>query len=462
VTEPAAPKNLGKYEVQSLLGRGAMGVVYKGYDPVIDRVVAIKVMHEHLFQGREGADFARRFQQEARAAARCWHPNIVAIFDFGTERNVPYLVMELVEGRELYELLESRQFTIRESIELVVPVLSALHHAHAKGVVHRDIKPSNIIVLEDGGIKVADFGVAHLDTSDLTRSGYVVGTLGYMSPEGERGEVVDSRSDIYSAAMVLLQLMTGHRPHPGFLRGQSVAALMAETGLSGGEIPALVSILETALDAFPDRRYQSAEQLQNSLMEWLAGATISADSRATIAVRARPAAGGSVPSGSGPMSPALLKLMEERLASYVGPMASHFVRRASRGSTDVQSVVAELASHIADPDERRRFLSAIESSDIVSSMRRSAQSGTGAPRSSPRNSATTLHAPVLALNAETLGRIATELTYFIGPLASRLVQSVAAQVSTLPELCEALASHIPSEQDRQKFLERVRRAVPKG
>jgi hypothetical protein len=154
--------------------------------------------------------------------------------------------------------------------------------------------------------------------------------------------------------------------------------------------------------------------------------------------------------------------MEERLASYVGPMASHFVRRASRGATDVHSVATELAGHIADPDERRQFLSAIESSDIVSSMRRSARSAVSPPRSNPRNSATTLHAPVLVLDAEVLDRIATELTFFIGPVAGRLVHSVATRVSTLADLCGELASHIPSEQDRQKFLERVRRAAPGG
>lgn len=439
-----------------------MGVVYQGYDPVIERAVAIKVMHEHLFQGREGIDFARRFQQEARAAARCWHPNIVAIFDFGTERDVPYLVMELVEGRELGDVLESRQFTIRESIELVVPVLSALHHAHAKGVVHRDIKPSNIIVLKDGGVKVADFGVAHLDTSDLTRSGYVVGTLGYISPEGERGDVVDSRSDIYSAAMVLLQLITGQRPHPGFLRHQSVAALVAATGLSDGEIPALVSILQTALEASPDRRYQSAERFQNSLTQWLSGATVSANSRATVTVRAVPATGGAGQTGSPPLSPALLKMMEERLASFVGPMAGHLVRRACREGADVHAVAAELANHIPNADERKEFLGAIESSDIVSSMRRSARSAVSAPRSGPGRAAPTQLAPAPALNAEVLDRIATELTYFVGPLASRLVHSVSGRASTLADLCRELASHIPSEQDRQKFLERVRNAVPLG
>ena len=105
MAEQKIPQALGKYEIKSILGRGAMGIVYRAYDPAIERIVAIKVMHQHLFQGHDGSDFAQRFQQEARAAARCWHPNIVAVFDFGTERDVPYLVMELVEGSELRDLL---------------------------------------------------------------------------------------------------------------------------------------------------------------------------------------------------------------------------------------------------------------------------------------------------------------------------------------------------------------------
>ncbi len=450
------PKSLGKYEIQSVLGEGAMGVVYKGYDPTIDRVVAIKVMHRHLFRGQASGDFAQRFQQEARAAARCWHPNIVAIFDFGTEQDVPYLVMELVEGRELKDLLEVRQFTIRESIDLVVPVLSALYHAHSKGVVHRDIKPANIIVLDGDEVKVTDFGVAHLDTSNLTRSGYVIGTLGYMSPEGERGMDVDNRSDIYSAAMVLLELITRQRPHPGYLRDASVPELFASAGLSGGQIPALVSILETALNPSPDQRFQSAAEFRDSLTQWLSGASVSANARATETSGTRPAQGGQRQTGRGSVSPELLKLIEERLASYVGPMAGHFVRRACRADSDVVSLTKELAGHIPDRAERDEFVSDIERSDLVKAARHGST-----PAMQARRSKTTIAAPVrearpLTLSPEQLGRIAAELTYFVGPLSSRLVQSASTRVSTIADLYLELATHIPSEPERQKFLARVR------
>jgi len=456
VAETEVPRSLGKYKVQAVLGQGAMGIVYKGYDPAIDRVVAIKVMHRHLFRGQDDSDFVQRFQQEARAAARCWHPNIVAIFDFGTEQGVPYLVMELVEGRELKELLELRQFTIRESIDMLVPVLSALYHAHSRGVVHRDVKPANIIVLDDGGVKVADFGVAHLDTSDLTRSGYIIGTLGYMSPEGERGLNVDHRSDIYSAAMVLLELITRQRPYPGCLRDESVPELFAKADLSGGRIPALVSILETALNQSPDERFQSAAEFRDSLIEWLSDASSSANAQATGAGYAGPAEGGQAQTGRGSVSPELLKLIEERLASHVGPMAGHFVRIACRANSDVFGLTKELAGYIPDRAERDEFVSNIERSDLVRAARHDS-----APPKPARRPLTTVAAPVrearpITLSPEQLGRIAAELTYFVGPLSSRLVQSASARATTLAELYQELAAHIPSERERQKFLEKLR------
>jgi serine/threonine-protein kinase len=463
VAESGLPESLGKYEVQSVLGRGAMGIVYRAYDPVIERVVAIKVMHEHLCkgnEGNEGNDFAQRFQQEARAAARCPHPNIVAVFDFGIENDVPYLVMELVEGRELRDLLSTQQFSIRESIDLVVPVLSALQYAHSMGVVHRDIKPANIIVLTNGGVKVADFGVARLDTSDLTRVGYVVGTPGYMSPEGARGDVVDSRSDIYSTAMVLLQLITGQRPNPGYQREENIPELMAAAELSGEQIPELISILETALHQSPEQRFQSARQFQNALTDWLTGTADAGNARATRGAPAAPGQGDDEQSVSESISPELLKLIEQRLASYVGPMAGLFVRKACRPAADLASITTELASRIPNRDERNQFVRALENSDVYSSTLRGTQPAVRTPGAESGIGATNGKPQALDLTPEQIGRIITELTYFVGPVASRLVHLASARAATLANLYEDLAAHIPSEQDRRQFLQRTGSVSP--
>ncbi len=160
------PPCVGRYRVTGLLGRGAMGVVYLGHDVAIDRPVAIKTIHRRLLQGAEGADWLARFRREVQAAGRCLHPNIVTVFEYGEEEGAPYIVMEYVQGRELRDYLKDRQpLPPANAMAVIVQVLQALGHAHASGVVHRDIKPGNIILLADGQVKVADFGIARLNRS---------------------------------------------------------------------------------------------------------------------------------------------------------------------------------------------------------------------------------------------------------------------------------------------------------
>ncbi|MCK5120405.1 MAG: serine/threonine protein kinase, partial [Methylococcales bacterium] len=206
------PKKIDKYSIHSVLGHGAMGVVYKGYDKEIDRHVAIKVLHPHLLSGEMGDELEQRFKNEVKAAAKCLHPNIVTIFDCGVSNGSPYMVMEYVQGIDLREILKSQQkFSLAQTIGMTCNVLDALYAAHEMGIVHRDIKPANILLLDTGVVKVTDFGVARIDSSDLTQIGDVIGTPSYMSPEAKAGALVDNRSDLYSAALVLFELLTFKR-----------------------------------------------------------------------------------------------------------------------------------------------------------------------------------------------------------------------------------------------------------
>lgn len=230
----------------------------------------------------------------------------------------------------------------------------------------------------------------------------------------------------------------------------------------GGEMPALVSILETALDAVPDKRFQSAEQFQNSLMQWLSGATVSGDLQAKHAGKVRSSTAGKERTGEGLLSPALMKLMEDRLASQVGPMAGNFVRRACRADADVVSISRELASHIPNPGERKEFVRAIENSDIASAARQKGRSDIQATQSGSAVDTPARGVQAPKLNAEQLRRVTSELAYFVGPLASRLVHSASASAPTLADLYRDLAAHIPSDQDRQEFLERVSTLLPSG
>ncbi len=207
-----APPRLGKYEVRALLGQGAMGQVYLCHDPVIDRQVAVKILHPHILTDRNAEEIRARFRREARAAARCQHPNIVTVHDVGEHDGRDFIVMEYVQGEELRFFLDrGEQLGDAERLYIVKEVLEALEFAHARGVVHRDIKPANIILMDDGGVKVADFGVAHIDRSDLTQAGSIMGTPTYMAPEGLRGEPVGPAGDLYSVGMVLFELVTGRR-----------------------------------------------------------------------------------------------------------------------------------------------------------------------------------------------------------------------------------------------------------
>ena len=191
------PQRIGKYHVKSLLGQGAMGIVYLAHDPDIDRSVAIKVLHPQYDDPAEGRAMQDRFRREAQAAARCLHSNIVAVFDLGVDAGRNYIVMEYVRGEALrYFLKNDYRFSLGESLHIIAQVLEGLAVAHRFGVVHRDIKPANIILLDSGAVKVADFGVARVAGSDLTLDGNMIGTPSYMSPEGLRGQTVDQRADL--------------------------------------------------------------------------------------------------------------------------------------------------------------------------------------------------------------------------------------------------------------------------
>ena len=207
---------LGKYEVRREIGRGAMGVVYEGYDPQIKRVVALKTIRPDQLQGGDPATVIARFRREAQAAGRLSHPNIVSIYDFGEDAGVWYIAMEFVKGRELKECFEANErFRTADIVRIMAQILAALDYSHRQGVIHRDIKPANIFLLDDGTVKVADFGIAHIDSSNLTQVGTVLGTPSYMSPEQILGLPVDGRSDLFSAGVVLYQFLTGERPFAG-------------------------------------------------------------------------------------------------------------------------------------------------------------------------------------------------------------------------------------------------------
>jgi tRNA A-37 threonylcarbamoyl transferase component Bud32 len=207
---------LGKYEIHGTLGKGAMGIVYDGFDPVIERRVAIKTIAKQSIDAAETAELLGRFKREAQAAGRLNHPGIVSIHDYGEADGLAYIAMEFIQGSELKRYFESKQrFELTHIVRIMCDILDALDHAHRNGVVHRDIKPANIMITDEGRVKIADFGVAWIESSTMTQVGTRIGTPAYMSPEQHQGMPVTGRSDLFSAGVILYQFLTGERPFAG-------------------------------------------------------------------------------------------------------------------------------------------------------------------------------------------------------------------------------------------------------
>jgi len=208
--------NIGKYQIQDVLGQGGMGIVYRAFDPAIQRPVAVKTITKSTLDPGDLLYVLTRFRHEAQAVGRLTHPRIAAIYDYGEDMDLAYIVMELVNGKSLFHHIHNEvRFGLKEIGELIRQLLDGLGYAHALGVVHRDIKPSNILVNDDGRLKLTDFGIARIDSSTLTQVGEIMGSPGYMSPEQFLGTDIDARGDIYSVGVIAYELLAGRRPFTG-------------------------------------------------------------------------------------------------------------------------------------------------------------------------------------------------------------------------------------------------------
>jgi hypothetical protein len=258
---------IGKYRILGSIGKGAMGEVLKAKDPLLNRFVAVKTIAPAL---AAEPDFRQRFQREAQAAAQLNHPNIVTIFDFGEEDGVVYMAMELLEGRDLREIIRSRGLRLGEKLAIMAQLCDGVGSAHARGIVHRDLKPGNIHVQPNGQVKILDFGLARLGDSDMTRTGTVMGTPSYMSPEQVRGQKADARSDVFSLGAVFYELLCGHRPFEA-ASDHDVRFRIAERapeplGKWAPDVPAaLVSVVERALAKDPAHRFADAGEMGRAL-----------------------------------------------------------------------------------------------------------------------------------------------------------------------------------------------------
>jgi eukaryotic-like serine/threonine-protein kinase len=321
-------------------------MIYQAHDPVIDRKVAIKLVRADLLNDPDRADYLERFHREAQAAGRCAHPNIVAIYDFDVYEGNPFLAMEYVEGGDLGQALaRSGRFAPADAIAVLGQVLDALSCAHSVGIVHRDVKPANILLLVDRRVKMTDFGISRIDSSALTELGSVVGTPSYMSPEQCRGDPVDARSDLFSAGVVLYEVLTGERPFAGRTLTEIVYKV---ANLPAPDIrakyadlpPGLASVVQRALAKRGEDRFQSASEMADALRtapEVADQTVVLAQPRTAVAI-------------------AEMQQAERELTRFLGPIARVLVKRAQAAAKSPDEFWRSLASHIERESDRVAFL----------------------------------------------------------------------------------------------------------
>ncbi len=349
----SSPERIGKYEIQAVLGRGAMGVVYKGYDRGIARSVAIKAIEKSSLGASELRHVIQRFRHEAQAVGRLVHPRIVQIYDYGEDGDTAYIVMELVNGKTLHEHLSQKvKYEIREVGEIVRQLLDGIGHAHAEGVVHRDIKPSNVLLNSDGRIKISDFGIARLDSSSLTQVGDVLGTPYYMAPEQFLGVEVNALADIYSIGVIAYELLTGRKPFAG-----NAATVMQQvlnepfpdpSQLNPRLSPLMDRVLHKALAKNRDERFQSAGEFSQAFHS---------------AIDASLSVGAVEPASAGPGAAALLsaaRLLSIQPATVAAP-SSELELQAATGDSAISLDTSVRKARMLVIDDEERILTALKS-----------------------------------------------------------------------------------------------------
>src|SRR5512134_3688929 len=493
---PAVPAQLGKYAIAEVLGKGAMGVVYKGFDPHIRRIVALKTIRKDLVDDDQEATLLARFHNEAQAAGRLSHPGIVGVYEWGEEGDVAFLAMEYVEGNSLREyFVRGTRFDGGDMVSVMVQLLEALQHAHEQGVWHRDIKPANIIVMKNGKLKIADFGIARIDSSNLTQIGAIMGTPGYMSPDQYSGAIVDWRADIFSAGVVMYQLLTGERPFTGSAESIAYKVCHEKPRLPSEVDPERCTeqfdaVVLTALAKKPEERFQEARAFRDAVLDAHAAPanpTLSEETILNVPVRStaqlepslpsHPSRPSQPPQASQPSQPsqpsqssqppgstpgaqapaaktvppagweaAPLKQIEQQLTRYVGPVARVLVRRGATQTTDVDQLYRLLAENLASPEERAAFLAG---RSLLAAAGDPGDAGATAGARAPATGLTT------QLTPEAIEQATKRLAAYLGPIAKVVAKKAATQASGRRHFYLLLADNLANPNERAQFLRDV-------
>ena len=465
------PEKLGKYQITGVLGEGAMGVVYRGFDPDIRRVVALKTIRKQGGDSAQNAaQSAARFRNEAQAAGRLLHPGIVGVYDFGDDGRVAYIAMEFVEGHTLSHYLSQRvRFSEADVASMATQLLDALAHAHEHGVWHRDIKPSNVIMTKTGRIKIADFGIARTDTTGLTMANSVLGTPMYMAPEQFMGRPIDHRVDVYSAGVVLYQLLAGRAPFVGphevlMYKVVNEVPVPPSTLEGAPHGPRFDAVVAQALAKDPRERFVNASAFRDAVLATLGQPAPPAVSREAVFALPMPTdyapteripTSVAPPTDSAPPTnwdPAVLAQVEAALAKHVGPLAAVLVRRAAKACQDLPSLQARLAEQITSSSAREAFLGQGSRGGVGTG------GGTGGSSTGMRQVSSTFAPPggtfagaSAPVNEALMDQSLKLLAVHLGPIARVVVKRAAERTRQRESFFTLLAEAVP-EAHRAKLL----------
>lgn len=455
---------LGKYEIVGLLGGGSMGKVYKAFDPSIRRTVAIKTIRKELLEHNEASAMLARFKNEAQAAGRLSHPGITSIYDYGDEESVAYIVMEYVQGNGLDEYFKrGTRFSVQDLISIMVQLLDALDFAHNQGIVHRDVKPSNLMVMNNGRLKVADFGIARIDTSDLTQVGMIMGTPGYMAPEQYVDSDIDRRADIFAAGVIFYQLLAGVKPFTG-----NIDLICHKIRNEDPVLPSQVdparnlfhfdSVVLKALAKQPAQRYESAKAFRDAILAAHQDTVSPSLSEETIieCSSAVPSSKDQVASSRttmGSMStgttgyPAgwdvdLLVKIEKRLTKVVGPVARVMIKRAAKRTLDVSELYELIGNELENVPDRTMFLAS--KNEFVQSPSISKINTTDSNQILP---------DFIQIGDDQMERATRQLASFLGPIAKILVKKAASKATNPQNFYMLLSENLSTDKEKQSFLQ---------
>jgi eukaryotic-like serine/threonine-protein kinase len=468
-----APQTLGKYDILELLGTGGMGTVYRARDRVLERIVAVKLLHRAQHPSQGSTDHGARFLNEARAVARLNHPNIVSLFEFSDEDPAgAFFAMEYVEGRSVADyMFEDTDVRLGYAVPLMGQLLDGLHYAHANGVIHRDIKPANLLVTEKHRLKISDFGIAKFRSASQTSTGLMVGTPAYMAPEQYRGDEIDQRCDVYSAAVVFYELLTGQRPFSGEL-AEMLYQICHRTPRPASSVepavpPQFDSVLAKGLDKDPQARYQTAGEFAaaiTAVSEALAGTPllgtrgaipvgvespahspvrgVATSPTALMSKRVRRDVLSSTPESAsqrtGPppgWTCEELTEIEGHLAPIFGPLARIVVKRAALLTQDRAHLCNSLAGSLRSDEERQWFLNQVQGTSRVDAP--------SVPKAV---------AAIGVITPETQGRTATVLTRYLGPIAPILVKKAAQFAADEPDFYRRVTERIADVWERANCM----------